>query len=229
MNRNEFELIESYMLHCMSDSAHDKEHVYRVLYTALDIAQFENDIDYDVLITACLLHDVGRKEQIENPNLCHAEVGADKAKAFLLKKGYDTTFSEKVAQCIRVHRFRSNNPPKSIEEKVLFDADKIDVTGTLGIARSLLYRGKVEEPLYLIDENGSISDGTLDTSPSFMKEYKFKLEKLYSKFYTTRGMEIANERQHSATAFYENLLGEVRSSYNGKSILDDITVRNQPK
>lgn len=222
MNRPEFELIENYMIRCMSDSAHDKEHVYRVLYTALDIAQFENDIDYDVLITACLLHDIGRKEQIENPDLCHAEVGANKAKAFLLENEYDKTFAEKVAQCIRVHRFRSNNPPKTTEEKVLFDADKIDVTGTLGIARSLLYRGKVEEPLYLIDENGAVSDGTFDTSPSFMKEYKFKLEKLYSKFYTARGMEIANERQHSALAFYESLLHEVRSSYNSKSRLNEI-------
>lgn len=222
MNRREFELIESHMLRCMSDSAHDKEHVYRVLYTALDIAQFESDIDYDILITSCLLHDIGRKEQIENPNLCHAEVGANKAKAFLIENGYCVAFAEKVAQCIRVHRFRSNNPPKTTEEKVLFDADKIDVTGTLGIARSLLYRGKVEEPLYLIDENGVVSDGTFDTSPSFMKEYKFKLEKLYSKFYTRRGKEIAAERQHSAIAFYESLLNEVRSSYNGKSNLDEI-------
>ena len=105
---------------------------------------------------------------------------------------------------------------------MLFDADKIDVTGTIGIARSLLYRGKVEEPLYLIDKDGIVSNGTFDTSPSFMKEYKFKLEKLYSKFYTNRGMEIATERQHSAIAFYESLLNEVRSSYDGKSKLDEI-------
>lgn len=222
MNRQEFVMIENHMLSCMSDSAHDKEHVYRVLYTALDIAQYENNINYDILITACLLHDIGRNEQIENPNLCHAEVGANKARTFLLENGYDINFTEKVAQCIRVHRFRSNNPPKAIEEKVLFDADKIDVTGTLGIARSLLYRGKVEEPLYLIDENGVVSDGTLDEFPSFMKEYKFKLEKLYSKFYTKRGTEIANERKHSAIAFYENLLSEVRSSYINKSKLNEI-------
>ena len=221
MNRKEFEFIESYMLRCMSDSAHDKEHVCRVLYTALDIAQFEKNIDYDVLITACLLHDIGRKEQIEDPNLCHADVGAKKAKAFLLENGYNIDFSEKVARCIGVHRFRSNNPPVTTEEKVLFDADKIDVTGTLGIARSLIYRGKVEEPLYLIDENGIVSDGSSDSSPSFMKEYKFKLEKLYTNFFTNRGKEIAAQRQRSAKEFYENLLNESRSSYVNKSKLNE--------
>ncbi len=48
------------MLSCMNDSAHDKEHIYRGLYTALDIAAYEQDVDYEILITACLLHDIGR-------------------------------------------------------------------------------------------------------------------------------------------------------------------------
>ena len=80
MNKETYDLIEGYMLSSMDDAAHDKEHIYRVLYTALDIAKTEEDVDMDVLITACLLHDVGRKEQFENPKLCHAQVGAEKAR-----------------------------------------------------------------------------------------------------------------------------------------------------
>ena len=49
-----YKLFERYMLSCMDDSAHDKEHVYRVLYVALDIASHEEDVNYDVLICACL-------------------------------------------------------------------------------------------------------------------------------------------------------------------------------
>ena len=37
MNWKAFEKTEAYMLSCMNDSAHDKEHIYRVLYTALDM------------------------------------------------------------------------------------------------------------------------------------------------------------------------------------------------
>jgi uncharacterized protein len=33
-----YEKIKNYMLECINDSAHDKEHIYRVLYMALDIA-----------------------------------------------------------------------------------------------------------------------------------------------------------------------------------------------
>lgn len=76
MKKSTYKLIENYMNDCMTDSAHDKEHVYRVLYNALSIADTEDAVDYDVLITACLLHDIGREEQFENPKLNHAEVGA---------------------------------------------------------------------------------------------------------------------------------------------------------
>ncbi|MDE5993159.1 MAG: HD domain-containing protein, partial [Oscillospiraceae bacterium] len=69
MLENTYRLIEDHMLLCMNDSSHDRDHVYRVLYTALDIACTENDVDFDVLISACLLHDIGRREQFENPDL----------------------------------------------------------------------------------------------------------------------------------------------------------------
>ncbi len=48
MTRETYILIENYMKMCMQDSAHDKEHVYRVLYTALEIAEVEDNVDYDV-------------------------------------------------------------------------------------------------------------------------------------------------------------------------------------
>ena len=43
-------LIENYMLSCMEDSAHGKDHIYRVLYQALRIAKTEENVDYDEVI-----------------------------------------------------------------------------------------------------------------------------------------------------------------------------------
>lgn len=223
MTKSEYQKIEKYMLECMSDSAHDCEHVYRVLYVALDIADHEQGVDMDVLITAALLHDIGRKEQFENPGLCHAQVGAEKARKYLLDSGYNADFAGKVESCIRAHRYRSSNPPQTIEEKILFDADKIDATGTLGIARTLLYKGKVGEPLYSLNADGLVLDGSNDAEPSFFQEYKYKLEGVYDRFFTVRGQEIALKRQQSAVAFYENMLREVQDSYeNGQALLKDL-------
>lgn len=214
MKKNIYLSLESFMLSCMGDSAHDKEHVYRVLYNAMEIAKYENNVDYDVLICSCLLHDIGRKEQFENPNLCHAQVGAEKAYNFLIQNDFEKAFSESVSHCILTHRYRQSNLPQSIEAKILFDADKLDVTGAIGIARTLFYKGIVSEPLYTLNSDGKVSNGENDIEPSFFQEYKFKLEKLYSHFYTTHGTEIAIQRQAAAISFYESILSEVSSAYN---------------
>ena len=220
MTKEIYDLIEKYMLSCMDDSAHDKEHIYRVLYNALEIAGVEDEVDYDVLIAACLLHDIGRREQFENPSVCHAMVGGEKAFRFLMENGFDEKFSRKVKHCIQTHRFRKSMQPESVEAKILFDADKLDVTGALGIARTLMYKGNVTEPIYHVLPSGEISDGTQDIAPSFFREYKFKLEKLYDKFYTARGAQLAQERRKVAVEFYENLYQEVSRGYtSGQEIL----------
>ena len=149
MTKDMYRVLEEYMLSCMDDSAHDREHIYRVLYNALRIAK----------------------------------------------------------------RFRKSCPPQSIEAKILFDADKLDVTGAIGIARTLVYKGNVSEPLYSLLPDGTVSNGENDATPSFFQEYKYKLEKLYSKFYTVEGNKLAKERQGSAIAFFENMYEEVRRSY----------------
>lgn len=213
MTTDVYWLLENYMLSCMGDSAHDKEHIYRVLYSAMEIAKEEQDVDYDILICACLLHDVGRREQFENPSLCHAQVGAEKAYRFLVEQGFGETFAAKVRHCILAHRYRNNNEPETVEAKILFDADKLDVTGAIGIARTLFYKGRVSEPLYNVDEQGRVQDGTKDTSPSFFQEYKYKLENIYSHFYTRKGREMARSRRQAAVDYYESLLQEVRPIY----------------
>lgn len=213
MNAEIFGKIEGYMLSCMGDSAHDREHIYRVLYNALEIAQSEAQVDYDVLIAACLLHDIGRQEQFRDPSLCHAQVGAEKAGKFLVEQGFSVEFAEKVSHCIRTHRFRRAEQPQSIEARILFDGDKLDVTGAIGIARTLMYSGTMTLPMYTKRPDGSISDGTGDETISFFQEYKFKLEKLYDKFYTQKGAELARERQEAAKTFYESIYREVNEGY----------------
>ena len=203
--------IENYMLFCMRDSAHDKEHIYRVLYLALDVAKYETNINTDVLITACLLHDIGRGQQFENSKLCHAMIGGEMAYDFLIENDWLNEDAEHVKNCIITHRYRVDNSPACIEAKILFDADKLDATGTLGIARSFLFEGQVSEPLYTLDDDGNVLDGTGNENPSFFRECNFKLKKLYDLFYTKRAKEIANERQKSAVSFYEKDYLKLRS------------------
>ena len=106
MDKNTYTLLENYMRTTTADSAHDREHIYRVLHNALAIAKTEETVDYDILIAACLLHDVGRPEQFADPKVCHAEAGSEKAYGFLVANGFSPDFAEKVRSAILTHRFR---------------------------------------------------------------------------------------------------------------------------
>lgn len=211
MQKDMYLRIEKYMLSCMNDGAHDCQHIYRVLYHALDIASGYS-VDKDVLIAASLLHDIGREAQFRNPKLDHAIIGADMAYKFLQLIGWPEDKAQHVKACISTHRFRNNNPPVSVEAKILFDSDKLDVTGAIGIARTLVYKGIVAEPLYCVDEDGSVLNGQEDEKPSFFQEYNWKLRCVYDKFFTNRAKLIAEGRRRASIDFYENMYCEVEST-----------------
>ena len=214
MLKKENDEIEAYMLNQMQDSAHDRHHVYRVLNSAFDIANHEGTIDIDVLMAACFLHDIGREKQFSNLELCHAQIGGEMAYAFLLTREWPEQKALHVKECISTHRYRGNNTPQSIEAKILFDADKLDSSGAIGIARTLIYEGQVAEPLYIIDEHGNIViDGGGVEISSFFQEYNYKLKNVYASFFTERARTIAMKRQKTAIDFYEGLYSEIASNY----------------
>ncbi len=222
MDKQRWAKLEEYMLLRMQDSAHDRQHVYRVLNNAIEIARGEENVNMDVLLTAALLHDIGRADEKADPKADHAVTGGDRAyQVLMMDVGYDHAFAEHVRQCIRTHRFRRNDPPASIEARILFDADKLDVCGAIGIARTLMYSGAHDRPIYTNNLDGSISDGKGDTADSFFREYRFKLEGMYDRFLTRRGAELAKERQRAAVDFYEALLGEVRTG-EGKMAVENL-------
>lgn len=210
------------MLNQMQDSAHDRHHVYRVLNSALDIANHEGAVDADVLLAACLLHDIGREKQSANLELCHAQIGSEMAYEFLLSRKWNIQKALHVRECISSHRYRKDNPPQSIEAKILFDADKLDSSGALGIARTLIYGGQIVEPIYILDEDGNIIvDGGGAEISSFFQEYNYKLKKIYNSFYTAYAKSVAIERQKTAVDFYNGLHSEISKNYeNGLSSLN---------
>lgn len=225
MKQSEYELIKSYMELNTCENVHDRDHIDRVLFNALEIAKEETGVDYDVLITACLLHDIGRINETTTPPYDHAIIGADKAWVFLNEEGFPAEFAKRVCHCIRAHRFREDTKPETLEAKILFDADKLDVAGTMGIARTLLWQGRINVPLYY-SNNNVISTEEFGKHESFLSEYQFKLKKIYSGFYTKRGKELAEIRRTSAENFYNSFFQELVETYKYSDLLSEFIKEN---
>lgn len=216
---------EAYMQECLKDDmAHDPQHMYRVLKIALDIADTEANVDRNILVISCLLHDIGRKAQHDDPTLCHAVVGGEMAYSFLIREGLDEETAGAVRSAIQSHRFRSKQPPETIEAKILFDADTIDVTGAMGIARSLQYEGHGTIPIYHVDDDGNLLPGAIDQPDSFLREYEFKLKKVYDRLYTRHGKELAEARRQTAQQFHDALVNEITEGHTTLSrVLDRLS------
>ncbi len=68
MDQKTYRTIEEYMLSFLKDTAHDPTHIYRVLYQALQIAKGYPEVNRDILIASCLLHDIGRMNSSRIPS-----------------------------------------------------------------------------------------------------------------------------------------------------------------
>ncbi|MEG2774715.1 MAG: HD domain-containing protein [Acetivibrio sp.] len=220
MKKSKFEQAEEFMHSCMNDTVHDILHVYRVLNYAVQIAEVTEGANMDVVILAAILHDIGREKEKKDSTICHAEAGSEMARNFLLQAGYEEDMANHVASCILTHRYKKNRRPESIEGEIIFDADKLDLTGTVGTARAILFGGQIKEPLYLIGEDKMPTEGLPGEEASLFREYNRKLKEISSKFYTKEGTHMARIQQKSMDLYFESLFSEIHRNYElGKDIL----------
>jgi uncharacterized protein len=194
------------------DTAHSFAHVLRVLKLAERIGQAEG-ADMEILRAAVLLHDIARvAEDAGGP--CHAEAGAERARHIL--SGHATAKIEAVARAIRTHRFRGSSLPQTVEAKILYDADKLDAIGAIGVARAYAIAGHHGQRLWAKVPDGfaqrSIKEArgdVADNEHTPVHEYWFKLSKLKDALFTTTARAIAADRHSYMARFFERLELEV--------------------
>jgi uncharacterized protein len=194
------------------DASHDFDHVLRVLRTAERIGLHEG-ADSVVLRAAVLLHDVGRQEE-RRSGACHADVGARLAGEILA--GHPLDRVNAVVDAIATHRYRTKLVPQSLEAKILYDADKLDAIGAVGIARAYAIAGKMGQRLWgdVPSSYGerSRTDGRADelsAEHTPVHEFVYKLSNLKGTLFTTTARGIAEDRHAFMVSFFDRLGLEV--------------------
>jgi uncharacterized protein len=159
---------------------------------------------------AALLHDIGRKEETQSRGkLCHARIGAKKAARILARAGLNAETNQAVGACIRTHRFRSDDPPVSLEARVLYDADKLDALGAIGVGRAFLFAGEVGARLHNseVDLKKTVSYSEEDTA---YREFQVKLIHIRKRMMTAEGRRLAQGRHGAMVRFFKRLEEEIQ-------------------
>ncbi len=189
--------------------SHDWEHTSRVCGLCKKIGPLEG-ADMNVLVVAAYLHDIGRCWQDRsNGRVCHAEKGAEMAAGIVLDLPFSDVQKENIVHCVRSHRFRENQVPETIEAKVLYDADKLDAIGAIGVARAYLFAGELGAMLHnpYMDAEDALSYSKNDTG---YREYKVKLSRIRDNIMTKEGRRIADDRHAFMETFFEQFLDEYK-------------------
>ena len=187
-----------------SRGSHDWEHTQRVLRLAVHLAKKEK-ADIKTVKYAAVLHDIARHEEDKSGGKKdHALLGAVKASRILLKHGFEPGFVEGVKHCIECHRFRAQRKPRTKEAMVLFDADKLDSIGAVGIGRAFLFAGEVGAKLH------NPGADILKTKPytqddTAYREYMVKLRHVKGRMYTKEGRKLAGQRHTFMALFFKRL------------------------
>lgn len=191
--------------------SHDFEHTLRVIRLCERIGPAEK-AEMTVLLIAAALHDIGRcRQDRSNGKICHAQEGAKMTGSIIHDLALSDAQKQNIIHCVATHRFRGNNIPQTIEAKVLFDADKIDAIGAVGIARAYLFAGELGAKLHNPDYN--IHDAkAYSGNDTGYREYKVKLCKIKKRILTGEGKKIARDRHDFMVGFFSRFILE----YEGK-------------
>ena len=196
MNSNEILLKVRTFAYNISEKndIHGFKHVERVLKLSSEIGAVLN-ANLPVIKIAALLHDVGRYLKKDDLIKNHAEISAQIAENFIIKNNFNIASEdvENILHCIRAHSFSNDLEPKSLEAKILSDADKLDALGAIGLYRTIGFTikkfGGIEQVIHHLEN---------------------KILKLKEMIYFDHSKQIANKRHEIILNFYSQIKKEIK-------------------
>jgi uncharacterized protein len=187
-----------------SRGSHDWEHTERVVRLTRHLTEAEA-ADPSITLPAAYLHDLARGEEDQNHGQAdHALRGAELAQPLLEELGMPPDKVAAICDCIRTHRFRTQQTPNSLEAKVLFDADKLDSIGAIGIGRAFLFAGEIGAKLHN-PETDPLTTLAYSIEDTAWREYMVKLRFIQDRMLTRTGKTMAQSRHAFMKSFFQRL------------------------
>src|SRR5438874_5289649 len=198
------------------DAAHDYDHIVRVIALA-DKIQASEGGDLPTRWAAVACHDIGQERERRHGG-DHALIGSALAAELLKDTSFPQQYIPAVQQAIREHRITGGITPQTLEGRILYDADKIDCLGAIGIGRLYCITGHYNQKVYapIPDDIVESIDPQIirilrrrpDYSPSI--EFQLLFGNLPDRMTTKTGREMAGERFAFMEEFFSRLRKEVQ-------------------
>lgn len=193
--------------------AHDSFHARRVRDLSIRLANAcDNAVDRDVLRAAAWLHDIGRPLERTGEIEHHDRWAAEEAADILDSNGATADQIDAVEHCIRAHSIRGSSPkPETQEAKLLFDADKLDAVGAVGIVRLACIVGERSGRTgqrYAVIDDSSVAGVDAPDCPDVSLLREWATERLDA-LYTSPGRRLGESRRRFVDDFFAQFDAEI--------------------
>jgi uncharacterized protein len=214
MNREFFTPVEAlaaellpHALEPSDDGAHDLAHLQRVWHNVRTLHEEESG-DLEVLLAAVLLHDSVAVEKNSPLRSQASRLAADKASSVLADLNWPEEKIAAVAHAIEAHSFSANITPRTLEAKIVQDADRLDSLGMLGVARTFYIAGRMGSALY-DPQDPEAKQRDYDDKRFCLDHFQTKLLHLADGFQTAAGQRLAQVRHQRLKGFMEQFKEEI--------------------
>jgi len=193
--------------------AHDIFHAKRVRDVALQLAtQHPESVNRNTLAAAAWFHDIGRPLERIGEIDDHDDWAADEATALLAAEGFASDQITAIEHCLRAHSIRASSPdPETIEAQLLFDADKLDATGVVGLVRLACIvgerSGRTGEQYAIIDNSATLPDDVPEL-PDVDLLQEWARERINA-LYTDPGRRLGESRWDVMECFFDQFAREI--------------------
>jgi uncharacterized protein len=190
-----------------ADPGHGPIHLERVVATATRLAA-EEGARLDVVLPAAWLHDCIHVAKDSPARASASRLAADHALRFLEEAGYPPACLPGIRHAIEAHSYSAGIAPRTIEAKVVQDADRLDALGAIGLARCLAVGTALGRPLYQ-PEDPFCRARAPDDGGASVDHFFSKLLKLAGTMQTVAGRREAGRRTEFLQAFLAQLDSEI--------------------
>lgn len=208
--------IKEYMKDTFSDIAHRYDHIECVVKLSKHIAQKER-ANMRIVVPAAYFHDYAPRQH--HAFHFHTDESADAAATFLSENGFDMDEITAIVHCIVSSEFSSyllGIEPRTLEAKVVRDADFLESMGARGIARVFSFAGKHCNMLGDLDYDPSNPPFThhnimaADETP--IQHFAAKLLLLRDLLITDAGRDLGAKRHRYMVQFLRRYMREMEGT-----------------
>jgi uncharacterized protein len=201
-----------FLKHTMdSDPAHDISHVRRVVKNTIYLTDIEQSNSL-VTVPAAWLHDCISVAKDSPLRAQASQLAAAAAVKFLSAEGYPEELLDEVYHAIEAHSFSANIPTRTLEARIVQDADRLEALGAIGIARCMLTGGSMGTRLYEPGDPFCQDREPNDRAFTLDHFYK-KLFKLPETMQTHAGRQEAERRAEFMRGYLQQMRGEISGEF----------------